>query len=78
MGDDVATYERCVTHLRSHCAGTGAIPFVWFQRGPLGMGDDPFTQGFSRWVAATYGVAATVEDPALDAVITLIPRLDQP
>ena len=78
MGSEVDVYERCVTHLRRHCPGTDDIPFVWFQRGPIGMGDDAFTQGFSRWVAARYSVTARVEDPVVDAVIVRIPREDGP
>ncbi|HCH64037.1 MAG: hypothetical protein CL927_04825 [Deltaproteobacteria bacterium] len=71
-------FERCLARLRAECSGTDPIPYVWFEQGPLGMGDDDFTQAFGRWAAETYGVADRVQLPVWNAAIIRIPRTEAP
>ena len=76
--DKPALFERSVRHLRAQCSGTGPIPYVWFEQGPLGMGDDVFSQAFGKWAADTYGVAGRLDHAVLKASIIRIPRSEAP
>jgi hypothetical protein len=73
LGDE-KTIKGCVAKLQTECQGEGPIPLVWFQNGPLGMGDDRISQAVGAWCAENYPVLARVETFSFEAVLIAIPR----
>ena len=69
-------FERCAQHLRESCGGTGPIPLVWVEVGPVGMGDDDFSRAFGAWAADRWGVAGTYKDRTVHATFIAVPRID--
>jgi hypothetical protein len=69
-------FLACVEQLRVECRGTDPIPYVWLRAGPVGMGDDAFTQSFGAWAVETYPTVGKLQRPGFDAIILEIPRSD--
>jgi|GEM_PF-3951399 len=75
-GTGTDAFEACVAHLRTSCQGTGPIPLVWVREGPVGMGDDAFSQAFGAWAAETYGTTGYATTTAMRASVITIPRTE--
>lgn len=71
---DTLGFRACVAQLRAACPGEGPLPFVWLETGPVGMGDDAFSQAFGAWAAESWPPERTVTLPGLRARLIGIPR----
>jgi hypothetical protein len=72
-----ASLKACIAQIQRECQGEGPIPLVWFEHGPLGMGDDRISQAVGAYCAELYPVVARVKTYSFDAVLIAIPRPEE-